>query len=111
MGIMLSDPTQSSRARLIARSRLYLAAVIGGGVVAGGGLTLAAAQADAGPSTQPRHDDAPAPSRQPHHRSAVHHHRHRAPNRAPHRTRTPVRTAPRPTRTAAPAPSGGTHSS
>lgn len=57
MGGMVSQHTTSSRARLVARSRLYLAAVVTGGVAAGAGFAVAAARADApaAPTTPVKH--------------------------------------------------------
>ena len=57
---MISPARTSVRDRLVARTRLYLAAVITGGVAAGVGLTAAAAHADAA-HTGSRSDDTPAP--------------------------------------------------
>ena len=109
---MMSAQRDHSRTRIRARSRAWLAALVAGGLAAGGGFTLAAAHADTGSSaasqgpggrhanrqvrpapdrSEPGDDDlTPAPSR--------------APVRAPRQAGNSHRTAP-------PTPAGATHAS
>ncbi|MCA1982248.1 hypothetical protein [Nocardioides nematodiphilus] len=60
---MISRTRTSVRDRIVVRTRVYLAAVITGGIAAAAGLTAAAAHADdahAGVHSEPRTDDSPA---------------------------------------------------
>jgi hypothetical protein len=113
---MVSQHTPSSRARLLARSRLYLAAVVTGGVAAGAGFAVAAAHADS-PVTPAKHtvtgQDGHRSARTPHVR------RSQAPTTAtPSTPSAPVRSAPtqstqssRSTQSTQPQRAGSSHAS
>jgi hypothetical protein len=88
---MVSRSIPSSRTRLIARFRVYLAALITGGVATGAGLTVAAAHADTATAAK-QHT---ATGQQSTHRARGAHHATRtasskAPSKAPS---SPVRSA------------------
>lgn len=91
---MVSQRTPSSRTRLLARSRLYMAALVTGGVAAGAGFTVAAAHADTPATATPaKHtvtgNDGHRGSRSPHVRQS------QAPkSAAPSAPSVPVHSAP-----------------
>lgn len=115
---MLNDQTDRSRDRILARSRVYLAGIIAGGLAAAAGFAVAAANADSAP-TATKQSGARPPSH-PRHGAA-----HRvgagsayvvgpSPSASP--TRSPVRavtTRPHRTHAAAPVPkpAASTHAS
>ena len=109
---MISAQSDHSRIRIRARSRVCLAVLVAGGVAAGGGFTLAAAQADAvsgaaghgsGPGGHAERHRAPAGQRSEH-----------GDDSTPAPVRAPVQAPRHPTasqRNPAPPPAGATHAS
>lgn len=116
---MLSRTPPPSRARLIGRARLHLAAVIAAGAVATAGLTVAAAHADSQPNDH-AHRDRPTVTPSRHQRAAHNTPRKTVPRKAAsHRTTSAVRPAqtkkatatPSATPTPTPTPVARTHAS